>query len=745
MENFKEKPQDPRPAANATPVPMLAQAIAYHRAGLLSEADDLYRRILATWPDNFDCLHLLGVIASQRGQYEEAIFQFDRALRINPDVADAHGNRGNALTKLKRLEEALESFNNAIALDQTEAATFNNRGSVLKELKRFEEAVANYDRAIALKPDFVEALSNRGNALYQLERFNEALADHDCSIALKPDHAEAHFNRGIVLAALKRMDEALASYDHAIALKPDHVEAFHNKGVVLAEQQSYEEALASYDHAIALNPNNADAFCNRGAVLLALKRPQKAIESYDRASALNPDMDFLPGIRLHTKMQVCDWSDFDAECSRLLSAVRSGAAACFPFQLLACPARPQDQLVCAQVHADKYAAPTSPLWRGERYAHKRIRIAYLSADFRDHPLAHLTAAIFEHHDRSRFETFAISLGPDTQDSYRARLRAGFDRFVDARTMRDREVSQFLRQQEIDIAVDLSGVTEGSRPHILASKPTPLQVNFLGYAGTLGRSYCDYIVADRFVIPEHAQTYYTENVVYLPDSFMPSDNRRMIAERMPSRGEVGLPENGFIFCCFNGSFKITPDIFDVWMRLLLAIDGSVLWLPVPKVGTPENLLREANKRGVSADRLVFAPALARNADHLARLRLADVFLDTLYFNAHTTANDALWAGVPVITCAGETFASRVAGSLLRAVGLPELVTDSLADYETLALKLARDRELLEALKQRLALHRGTCALFNTARFTQGLEAAYTLMWERAERGEQPRSFAVEAIA
>jgi len=439
---------------------------------------------------------------------------------------------------------------------------------------------------------------------------------------------------------------------------------------------------------------------------------------------------------------MCDWSDFAGSCAQLLGAVDQGRAAALPFQLLATPASPEQQLLVARLYAArKFGAARTPLWRGERYAHRRIRVAYLSADLRDHPITALTAGLFERHDRTRFETVAISFKSDSHNQVRARLSALFDRFIDASRMSDLGVARLVRELEIDIAVDLNGHTEGSRPNVFAWRPAPVQVNYLGYAATLGAPAWDYIVADRFVIAESEHGHYDEKVVYLPGSFMVNDSGRNISARTPSRAEAGLPENGFVFCCFNNSFKITPDVFDVWMRLLGGVAGSVLWLSASNATAVVNLRREAERRGVAPDRLIFAPRVPLNEDHLARLRLADLFVDTLYYNAHATAADALWAGVPVLTCPGATFASRVAGSLLGAVGLPELVTNSLEGYEALALRLARDPVCLAALRQQLARNRDLAPLFDTDRFTRNIEAAYTTMCERAERGESPRSFAV----
>jgi predicted O-linked N-acetylglucosamine transferase (SPINDLY family) len=356
-------------------------------------------------------------------------------------------------------------------------------------------------------------------------------------------------------------------------------------------------------------------------------------------------------------------------------------------------------------------------------------------------VSQLAAGLFEHHDRSRFETIAISSGRPRPSAMRNRLETAFERFVDVGERADAEIARLVRDLEVDILVDLNGITEGARPGVFARRPAPVHAAYLGYAGSMGASHWDYILADHVVIPEESRCAYAEQVVELPDCFMVNDDRRAISDRAPSRAQAGLPERGFVFCCFNNAYKITPDVFDVWMRLLQGAEGSVLWLSSVHAAATANLRREAQARGVAADRLVFAPRVARNEDHLARVRLADLFLDTLHYNAHVTAADALWAGVPVLTCPRATFASRVGGSLLRAVGLPELIAGSLADYEALAASLAREPARLAALRQKLARNRDTHPLFDTARFTRAIESAYATMWERAQRGEPPQSFAV----
>jgi predicted O-linked N-acetylglucosamine transferase (SPINDLY family) len=756
---------------------LFAQALALHQAGRLADAENFYKQVLALNGKDLDTLNNLGTLYLQHGRIEEgirlttrsleikpdqpyahmnlgnalqdlkrideALTSYNRAIVQMPDLAQAYYNRGNALSGLKRLEEALADYDRASALKSDYVQAYYNRGNVLKELARLEEALASYDRAIALKPDFVEAYNNRCYTLKELKRVDEALADCDRVIVLKPASAEAHFNRGNALRELHRLDEAVASYNRAIALTPDYADAYNNLGNSLRELKNLDDALACYERVIAISPNRADAYNNRGNVLQALNRYDEAVSSYDRAMAIKPDLPNLTGAWLHSRMHCCEWNDLDNACARLIHTIELGEKASTPFFFLAIPSSPALQQRCARIFIDDdHSASTVPLWRGERYDHDRIRIGYFSADFHNHATAHLMAELFERHDRSRFEIIGFSFGPPADDAWRQRLATAFDRFFDVRNRSDKEIAALARELEIDIAVDLKGHTQDARIGVFAFHPAPIQVSYLGYPGTLGANYIEYLIADHTLIPEDHQQYYDEKIVYLPHSYQANDSTKVISDKPFSRIELGLPEYGFVFCCFNNLYKITPDLFDIWMRLLCTIEGSVLWLLEGNVTAVNNLRLEAEKRGVSPDRLVFAPRMEL-AGHLARHRQADLFLDTFYYNAHTTASDALWAGLPVLTCLGGTFAGRVAGSLLKAVGLPELITRSREEYESLAIELASNAPRLAEIKTRLAENRMTHPLFDTAQFTRHIEGAYMNMYERYQAGLPPEHIDVVA--
>ena len=537
-----------------------------------------------------------------------------------------------------------------------------------------------------------------------------------------------------------RWPDALTCYESYLKTHPESAEGWHNHGIALSQMARFPEAVVSFDRVLNLSPESAQTWASRGNALFEQKRYDEASRDYDKAVALDPDHGSARGYRLLARLWSCDWRDLDAEIAEVSSRLRRGARVIQPFGNLMISSDPADQLQCARVWTRGQGAPP-PLWRGERYAHEKIRIAYLSGDFCVHPVSLLMTGVFEAHDKTRFETTAISFGDDDGSELRARLVRSFDRFADVRGRTDYEIASLLRAQQVDIAVDLMGLTGNSRQGILAFRPAPVQVNYLGFPGTMAMSHMDYILADAIVIPPEEQRHYTEKVAYLPDTYMASDAKRPVSDRRFTRADAGLPETGLVFACFNNSYKFRPHIFNVWMRLLKAVEGSVLWLSEPHESAKRNLMREAEACGVAPERLVFAPFLKDIGDHLARLKLVDLFLDTLPCNAHTTASDALFAGVPVLTTPGPTFAGRVAASLLSAIGIPELVADSLAAYEARALELARDPAALRAVRDQLSANRETLPLFDTARFTRHLEAAFTGMLERHRRGLRPESFAV----
>jgi predicted O-linked N-acetylglucosamine transferase (SPINDLY family) len=629
-------------------------------------------------------------------------------------------------------------MNNSDALDTLfhEAVGLHNHG-------RLADAVLLYDSIIRQDPDIALAHSNRGAALSSLQEFEEALRSFHRAVELQPEYAEAHNNKASVLVYLKRLDEAVLSYDRAIAIKPHYAEAHYNRANALKDLKRLDDALRGYDRAIALKPDFAEAYCNRGNALKDLQRWEEAFASYDAARALKPDMDFLFGAWLYAKLQICDFSDLEVRMAEISRALQQNKRVCTPFQMLAISGSPELQRRAAQIYvgAQSLNSDTPPLVRTHP-GRGKIRLGYFSADYHDHATMHLMAGLFERHDRSKFETIAFSFGPDRSDEMRIRAVRAFDEFIDVRDLSDAQVALMARTLEIDIAIDLKGFTQDNRAGIFASRAAPIQVNYLGYPGTMGADYMDYIVADDILVPANGKRHYSEKIVFVPNSYQANDRKRFSPDAILDRTTLQLPPTGFVFCCFNNNYKITPAIFDCWMRILKQCAGSVLWILADNAKAASNLKMEAAARGVNEERLIFAPRLPLS-DHLTRLRSAGLFLDTLPYNAHTTASEALWAGLPVLTCAGDAFASRVAASVLNAAGLPELVTTSLEAYETLAVALANRPEKLTSIRQKLAARRLASPLFDTELFTKRIEAAYTAMYERHRSGMAPADIHISA--
>jgi protein O-GlcNAc transferase len=743
-----------------------------HQQGHNAEALGLIVAAHRVDPTSIGVLSNLAVVLQALGRHEDAVAAYDQAIRLQPDHFESHCGRGLAQHRRRNLDAALASYGDAVALrpedlharlqrgvvlselgrhqealgvyDEVLAkapdhiAALNNRGAALQELGRDEEAAATFARALALAPDDPELHANRGAALQRAQRFEEALACFDRALAIRPDDAGTLDHRGNALLALRRYGEALKSYDRALAIAPDNARAFCHRGVALNEIKLHEEALASLDRAIALDPSYADAHYNHGNAFKGMRQIAPALESYEKALALGASMAFGGYAECAAKM--CDWHRTAQVQAAIESHVVGDKSIVPPFTLLTYDTTPALQLACARTYAaGKFSALAAALHGGTRRHHDKLRIAYLSADFNRHATSYLMASLFERHDRSRFEITGISFGADDGSETRDRVVAAFDTFRDVRDLDDRAVAKLMRECEIDIAVDLKGYTLDARPAILWHRPAPIQVSYLGYPGTMGVDFIDYLVADAVVVPPGEERFYAEKIVRLPDCYQVNDPRRAISEPMPTRHEAGLPAQGFVFCSFNNNYKITSAMFDIWMRLLTAIDGSVLWL-LRDDNAADNLRHAAAERGVDPARLVFA-ARAEQPDHLARHRLADLFLDTLPVNAHTTCSDALWAGLPVLTCRGNAFAGRVAASLLQSVGLPELITSNLADYEAMALRLAQNPALLGHIRTRLAENRLIRPLFDIELSRRHIEAAYTAMWERWQRGETPKSFDV----
>lgn len=663
-----------------------------HQSGELIQAQAVYQQVLRLNPDHFEVLHLLGVLAYQQKHYEVAVDLIGRAISLHAKNANFYYNRANALV----------------------------------ELGRNEEALAGFDAALKLLPEFADAFNNKGLLLLATGHIEDALPCMQEVVRIRPNSYIAHFNLGNVAAGARRFDAAIEAYNQSIALSPEFAQAFTNRGSAKSALGLLANAVEDFNTAIRLSPTLVEAYVNRGNAQEKMKNSVEAMESFSSAYAINQSFPYLAGTLFNAKNLLCDWEAYEQNRLYLLESVKQGAQVAYPFTVLALTDDPAiQQKAAATWMSNKHPLRTDLGEVPKRERKEKIRVGYYSADFHNHATAYLMAELFELHDKSRFELIAFSFGPDRRDEMRSRLEHAFDQFIDVRHMSDIEVAKYSRELNIDIAIDLKGYTQDHRSSIFAYRAAPVQVNYIGYPGTMSAEYMDFVIADRVVIPESHKHYYTEKIVFLPNSYQVNDRQRKISDRVFTRQEFGLPEEAFVFCCFNSSYKITPDVFSVWMVLLNQIPSSVLWLLKDSDMVCENLRQDAIRFGIDPNRLIFA-SRERLDDHLKRQQLADLFLDSWPVNAHTTASDALWAGLPVLTCLGNSFASRVAASLLSAVGLPDLIKENESDYVSHAIYLAQNPESLKNIRNQLAKNLAEAPLFDTRLYVKHLETSFEKM-------------------
>ena len=689
---------------------MLQQAIQSFQDGKFERAELILKNILRTDAKNLVALHVLGLIKGSQGKCNEAIEFLGRAAKISPDDASIQYNLAKALMDC--------------GLDK--------------------ESIPHHKKSVELAPKNPNAWFNFGKSAAKMGRFDDALAYYNQTLNLATDYFEAWAHKGAIFNELKQYDEAIAHYDKALSLRPDYCIAWANKGAILSELKFFDEAIAHYDKALSLRPDFFEAWVYKGSILSELKRHDEAIAHYNKALAMKPDIDWLGGELLHTKMKTCDWLDYIEQVRNIMNRVAEGRKIVSPFQLLSLLDDPSLHKKASEIYV-QHKYPFNPALGPilTRPVTQKIRVGYFSADFHNHATGYLMAEMFELHDKNNFELIGFSFGPKTNDDMSFRIESAFDQFFHVGDKTDSAIAQLSRNLNIDIAVDLKGFTQDSRAGIFSLRAAPIQVNYLGYPGTTGAEYIDYIVADKILITPDTESDYSEKIIYLPGTYQVNDRKRLISDRQFTRQQLGLPENGFVFCCFNNSYKILPTTFNSWMRVLNAVDGSVLWLLQDSPGAIENLKTAAEGQGVDPQRLIFANRTSL-PDHLARHRLADLFLDTLPYNAHTTTSDALWSGLPVITLMGRSFASRVAASLLNAIDLPELVTNSQESYEALAIELAKNPKKLADIKFKLSNNRLTTPLFNTPIFTKNLEAAFVKIHEKYVAGLNSDHIKIDSV-
>jgi protein O-GlcNAc transferase len=704
--SYAERSNAANPASALT---WFIRGSALRLAGRGAEAMVFLERACALDPSHADSLLMLGVVYAEAQQFRQALASFDRVLAVDPGHGAARANR-EAILPL--VQPQLES-----------EAALTQKGLALQAGGQIKEAAALFRQALEINPNQFVALYSlaviglNGGGVEEGLHFAER-----CRLA-EPRAAASWYIHGAALKSARRFAEAIESLDRALSLDPNHLESFVTKGHVYGDQKQYALSLVEFNNVLTRDPGHAQAINNSATLLSILNQHAESARFYERLASLHPDFDFVLGALSHAKLHCCDWEGFYDLQKRIIDGVRAGRRVCRQLAFLAVSDSSEDQLKCARIVSEhSYPRNAVQLWRGERYKHDRIRVGYLSPDLREHPVGHLFAGVMEKHDKSRFEIYAFSLGVDDGSSLRKRFLAAADHFIDVRAKPSLEVAQIIRHHEVDILIDLAGPTMDAQPDVFGFKPAPVQVLYLGYPGTSGADYMDYILADRTVIPEEHKKFYAEKVLYLPGCYLPTDPMLVFSDRTPTREEMSLPAEGFIFCSFNHDYKINPPVFDVWMRILSRVEGSVLWLMRLNDAAEENLRKEAEKRGIDRSRLIFARRVPSISDHLARYRLAGVFLDTTPYNAHTTSTDALRSGLPVLTVEGGSFQSRVATSVLRTVGVPELAVKNLAEYEETAVRLALNPTELAALKERVRSQVAASCLTDADAFTRGVEAA-----------------------
>jgi predicted O-linked N-acetylglucosamine transferase (SPINDLY family) len=746
------------------------RGIALNRLGRVDQSIESYRAALALKPGMAEAHHNLGNSLAALGRAGEALSHFGRAVETRPGYAEAWLGAGNVLLGLDRTAEALEHFRKVLEINPNHADALHAIARALIEQNHAGEAEAALARALEIDPGHAGALLTRAKLRQGKGKPDEALADYDSALAIMPTNVEALVGKGGILRRRKRLDEAIALYDRAIALEPNNAQAYSGIGRIFLYRKEfvaaaksfdaaimhepdvathhywrgqslrhigyYEDALSAFERAMKLKPGFAPAYLSAASIYSMMNYHEEALATLEDLRRHMPGEDLYAGRRFVEKMSICVWADAEAELTKIVREIEADKLPFDPLSALHYLDSPALQRRCAELSVtedEKWSLP--PNKPAVITRDSRITVGYYSADFRQHAMMVLISGLLELHDRERFRLVAFSLRKDQESERRKRVVPYFEAFHDVDHMLDREIIALSRQENIHVAVDLMGFTQFGRPTLFMAGLAPIQVNKQGFPGTMGTSSMDYIIADPVLIPEDMRSFYCEKVAYLPNSYQPNDRKRRISDRVFTREELGLPAGAFVFCCFNKNFKISPDVFATWMRILKQAPGSVLWLLAYSKTVSKNLREAARSHGVDPERIVFAKPLPL-AEHLARHRAADLFLDTLPYNAHTTASDALWAGLPVLTRMGQPFASRVGASLLKAAGLPELITTSAEDYEQLALRLYRDRATLAALRQRLAANRLTCPLFDTERYARDLETLYSQMIDRHERGLPP---------
>ena len=714
----------------------------FKELGQLDAAISSYQDALSINPNNSEAHNNLGNIFEELGKTNQALKAYKDAIKISPDFPTLHNNLGNAFKSLGQLKDALISYENALKHNPDYAEAHNSIGLIFFEQKHYDKAIKSYQKAINFDQNFANAHNNLGVVFNKIGQYDDAIQSYKNALSIRTDYADALNNLGVAYKKLGQFDNSIISYEAALDINYDDADAHNNLGIVFFELERFDDSINSYNNAIKINPKMADAYNNLGHVLSGINQYNEAINAYEKGFNINPNLDFILGNILSSKMNSCNWNNLSSLQSNIIESLGADNKKIIdPFSFMGLIDNPELQRKATEIRVLSDHPKSNVLPKILKYSkHQKIRVGYFSGDFREHPVGYLTAGLYEAHNRDHFEIHAFSLGPDTNDEMNLRIKAGVDHFHDVGSMPHKDIALLARSLEIDIAVDLAGLTAKSKTDVFAMSAAPIQLSYIGYLGTMGVNYYDYLIADQIMIPKKYQKHYVEKIVYLP-SFQVNDSKDLPPDITLMRKEMGLPKEGFVFCCFNNTYKILPATFDSWARILKQVDGSVLIVYANQELIKTNLIKEIIDRGVDPKRLIFGESLAR-AEYLARYKVADLFLDTHPYNAGTTASDALRMGLPLLTLIGKSYQSRMGASILNAINLPELIASSEEEYESFAIEIATNPEKHKKIKNKLESNLTKAPLFNTKLFTKNIETAYKEMYERYDKGLEPDHIYVE---
>jgi predicted O-linked N-acetylglucosamine transferase (SPINDLY family) len=702
------------------------QAYELHQQRRHIDALKLYSKILKSFPNHLGALTMFGMLSIERSSNLEGIKSLEKSLKIDPMQFWAVNALGVGYLNLKQYKIALTHFLRAIEIKIDFVDAYFNLGKTYRLLNRFNDSLEAYSQCLRLNSLYAEAYLNRGNVyLEDLDDPILALEDFDQFLKLIPGSFFGYSNKGNALNSLRRFDEAVDCFDHAIMLKPDYAEAYVNKGNALNSLRRFDEAVDCFDHVIMLKPDYAEVYVTKGIQLIKQGSSSEALFCFRKAFEIKPNIDYLLGHLLSAKMALCDWDGFEHLLEKVKKGCKENKKIISPLALMGIIDAPDLHKNAAHVFS-RYEYDikiTNNEFVIRNKPRTKVRLGYFSADYHNHPVLQVTRDIYKHHDKDRFEVYAFSFGIDVESEYKNEIFPYLDKFIDVSDLSDEDVAKLSRDMEIDIAINLNGYTQNERTSIFAHRAAPVQINYLGFPGTMGVDYIDYIIADKVVLPEMSQKYYNEDVLYLPNTFFPNVEYVDFSKTGFDRRDFGLPEDGFVFCTFNNVWKITPEMFELWMKILNAVPGSVLWFSKPNQTAEENLYQEAERKGINRDRLIPAPRLPDITNHFSRIQCADLFLDTFPYGGHTTASDMLRAGIPIVTLIGQSFASRVAASMLSQLGLNELITSSKEEYRALAIDLATNPNKLAMFRDKLSTSVRSSTLFDSKQYTRDLEGIY----------------------